>query len=658
MEKKYNHLKSKINTVFEKTEENEARINALKYIQDKHFNSNVDSKKFQREYKKIKEKNIKKLEELLPRAIKQLEQNGCKVFLVSDKEDALKVLKSLLTGKIIVKSKLNTGKEIELTKNLKKWGYEVVETDLGDRIVQLANSSSTHPLIPGLHISKRKIANLFNADEDISTKELANIAGKQLRELILQAEVGISGANAITAEEGFICLIENEGNQRLITSLPKKHIVITGIDKIVENGEEAIKVAKAASFFGLGVISGNYISFIMGPSRTGDIAFEIIEGMHGPSEVDVILLDNKRKFIASSEFKEINYCVNCGGCVNYCPVYEAIGGLFGSGGGGKRLIFNGISKNLEYAFDYGLNFCTECGHCVIHCPGEIDIPDLIMKMRKTAVKQGLIIPKHKEIANSIKTNNNPFNEKKPRNHWLKGNNIQIDKESKTLFFVGCMSSYRTHDQAISAAKIMNELNINFDYLEEEELCCSGFLKRIGFIDEFNENKQRLEEILKKYDQIITICPGCYSAFREFYSDFLEKNNIKLKHLIELIDSKKLKVKTQEIITTYHDPCHISRKFGLTEPPRKILTKISSFKEMALSKENSKCCGAGAGCLSAFPELSERIATSRIEEASNLDCDYLITTCPFCEYNLKKGQKGNIKKIKVISLQKLLDELSS
>ncbi|NVM03565.1 MAG: lactate utilization protein, partial [Candidatus Helarchaeota archaeon] len=322
MEKKYHHLKSKINAAFEKTEENEARTNALKYIRDKHFNSNIDSKKLQREYKKIKEKNIKNLENLLSRTIKQLEQNGCKVYFATNKEEALKILRPLLEGEIVVKSKLNTGKEIELTENLEKWGYEVVETDLGDRIVQLAKSTSTHPLIPSLHIPKKKVIELFKAREDISTKELANIAGKQLRNLILKAKVGISGANAITAEEGFICLIENEGNQRLVTSLPKKHIVITGIDKIVENGEEAIKVAKAAAYYGMGVVSGNYISFIMGPSRTGDIAFEIVEGMHGPSEVHVILLDNRRKFIASSEFKEIDYCVNCGGCVNYCPVYE------------------------------------------------------------------------------------------------------------------------------------------------------------------------------------------------------------------------------------------------------------------------------------------------------------------------------------------------
>ncbi|MFX0133410.1 MAG: (Fe-S)-binding protein, partial [Candidatus Hodarchaeota archaeon] len=229
-------------------------------------------------------------------------------------------------------------------------------------------------------------------------------------------------------------------------------------------------------------------------------------------------------------------------------------------------------------------------------------------------------------------------------------------DSKTLLFIGCMSSYRVKEQAISAAKILNQLGIKFDYLGEQELCCSGFLKRIGFIDEFKVNKQKLEEKLKKYNQIITICPGCYSAFREFYADFFEKNNIEIKHLVELLDLKKLKVEKQELKTTYHDPCHIGRQYNLFDPPRKILAEISSYKEMLLSKENSICCGAGGGCLSAFPELSEKIAASRVEDASNLDCDFLVTTCPFCEYNLKKGLKNNTKKLKVISIQKLLNEI--
>ncbi|MFX1450194.1 MAG: heterodisulfide reductase-related iron-sulfur binding cluster, partial [Promethearchaeota archaeon] len=148
----------------------------------------------------------------------------------------------------------------------------------------------------------------------------------------------------------------------------------------------------------------------------------------------------------------------------------------------------------------------------------------------------------------------------------------------------------------------------------------------------------------------------YSAFREFYNDFFIKNDIKLKHLVELVDLKKLKLKKEDMSTTYHDPCHISRKFGLFEPPREILKEISSFKELPFSKENTKCCGAGGGCLSAFPELSEKIAASRIDDASNLDCDYLITTCPFCEYNLKRGQEDTTKKLKVISIQKLLNEI--
>jgi len=639
---------------FQKKDENQARINALTYIQNKHLNSNIDSKELQEIFRGIKEKCILNLEFLVKKAKKQLENNGCKVYLTSNKEEALEIIKPLLEGKIIVKTKSNTAKEVELTQNLKKWGYEVIETDLGDRIVQLAESKSTHPLIPSLHIPKKKIIKLFNANDEISNKDLANIAGKELKEKIMQAKVGITGANAITAEEGFICLVENEGNQRLVTSIPKKHIVIAGIDKIVENGEQAIKIAKAAAYFGLGVISANYISFIMGPSRTGDIAFEIIEGMHGPSEVHVILLDNKRSEIIKrgKDFKEILYCVNCGGCVNYCPVYEAVGGIFGNAGGGRKIIFDGLIKDLEYAFDSGMSLCTECGNCIIRCPGEIDIPALIIKMREIAHKQNLNLPNHEEIANSIIKNKNPFNKTRARTNWLSGEELKIDKTSKNLFFIGCMSSFRTENQALYAAKILNDLDIKFDYLGDDEICCSGFLKRIGFKEEFNEMKQKLENKIKQYNQIITICPGCYSTFRDFYGDFFEKNNIKLNHIVDLIELEKLNYYKRNAATTYHDPCHLGREFGIFEPPRRILKAISNYKEMIFSKENSNCCGAGGGCLSAFPELSEKIASARIDEANKINCEYLITTCPFCEYNLKNANKTAIT---VVSIQEFLNK---
>ncbi|MHA1385813.1 MAG: LUD domain-containing protein [Candidatus Helarchaeota archaeon] len=587
--------------------------------------------------------------------MKQLENNGCHVYLALNKEEALKILKSLLEGKIIVKTKTNTGKEINLTQNLENWGYEVVETDLGDRIVQLAKSKSTHPLIPGLHISKNKIIKLFNADKNISTKDLANIAGSQIRKKILDAKVGITGANAITAEEGFICLVENEGNQRLVTSIPKKHIVIAGIDKIVENAEQAIMVAKAAAYFGLGILSGNYVSFIMGPSRTADIAFEIVEGMHGPSEVHVILLDNHRREIANNKegFHELLFCVNCGGCLNYCPVYKSVGEIFGNAGGGRHLLFNSFTNDITYAFDFGMNFCTMCGSCVIKCPGEINVPDLMLKLRKKAQEKHLAIPKHKEIAKNIKENFNPFIESRPRDHWLKNLKIDIIKDSSTLLYIGCMSSYRTIDQATNAVKILNKLKIKFDYLGENEPCCSGILKRIGLVDEFNEMRTKLQNKLNKYDEIITICPGCYSTFREFYKDFFDKYNIKLKHIVELIDINKLNINKTKIITTYHDPCHLGRRFGIYNPPRNILNKISTYKEMKFSKDFSNCCGAGGGCMSSFPELAENIASSRIEEVMELNCEYIITTCPFCEYNLRKGNKT---KIKVESIQKFLDIL--
>ncbi|MBD3226935.1 MAG: hypothetical protein GF329_02005 [Candidatus Lokiarchaeota archaeon] len=665
---KYDELQNRVNKELQKEKDKEVRKNALNIIRERHedLSEIIDKEKLKKEYKQIKKYCLNNLERLKKKAFKNLRENECKIYEVSSK-DALNLISQIMEGNHLVKSKTNVSKELNLVEELNNEGIDVIETDLGDRLVQLAGIYPAHPVLPSLCISNEEAYELLTGkhlppESEISIDETVKIARSGLREKILEASVALTGANVITADEGFIGLIENEGNQRLITSLAKKHIIITSIDKIVRDAQDAITIMKTASFFGLGIKTAGYFSFISGPSKTGDIESTISYGMHGPEEVHVIFINNNRSEILNSEFKDILMCCSCGNCVNYCPIFEQIGGNTFGGlmPGGRGVLFTLFAKGEETAFTKGINLCATCGACTEACPGDIDIAKLIMKARKKISRNQLIIPRHREILESINKFNNPFNEQQTqRINWI-NNHEEIEtfsnKNSETLLFIGCMSSFRTKNQAMSTFKLLKLLNIDFDYLGSKEPCCGGILYRLGYKEEFKDKIIENTKILNNYKRIILLCPGCYSTFKKFYSGGLE--GVEIKHIIELLpeDSQLNSLKTKKVIT-YHDPCHLTRELEVINPPRITLNKIADFKEMKFNGINSRCCGAGGGVMSAFPKLSQATAATRIDDTKSIkNLEYILTSCPFCEKNLKRGKDSVDSDIKIMSIQEFIINL--
>jgi len=643
-------LRQKLTDALGDVEVTEARNNALRVIRGKHATSNIDADRLKQDFQEVKKRCIDKLDVLVPKAVAHLEANGCHVHLVRGEEDLIRELLDILSevdgSNIIVKSKINTGKEVHLVENLETNGYEVIETDLGDRIVQLLDSKASHPLLPALQVPKQRVAKLFGLDEpgrEYTTKEIVDVASHSLRELIVQARAGLSGANAICAEEGLICLCENEGNQRLITSLPKLHVVIAGMDKVVETAVDAVKVVRAAAYFGLGAVTAGYISFIMGPSRTGDIAFEVTEGMHGPEYVHVFLIDNRRDEILASPFKEILECVSCGGCVNYCPVYQSVGGIYGDGGGGRRVIFTGLTDTLDHAFLSGANFCTGCGACVQHCPAGIDVPALMPLFREKMVAEGIALDSHVAIARNIGEFNNPFGETTPKDGWIpEGESIHSTPGASNLFFVGCMGSYRMPQEAVDTAELLDYLGLEYAYLSANEPCCGGVLRRAGFEEQFQANKAKVEEMLASYQEIWVLCPGCYSTFVDYYGEFLAEHGIRVRHVVEILAEHAYQFPAGTDIVTYHDPCHIARTHNIVDAPRELLGHVSELREMLYHGATTQCCGAGGGCLSGFSDLAADVAASRVKDAVATGAQWLLTVCPFCEFNLARCESEAIK----------------
>jgi len=373
----------------------------------------MDEEALKRDLRRIKEYSIKNLSTLKAKAIENLKKQGVQVFEAKDSKEAKEILLKLIPeGEIIVKSKSNVINEIGI-ENLEKRN-EIIETDCGDFLVQISEESSVHPVTPALHLTVDRIVRViekkFGVELEEKPEEIVKWVRSYLRERISKAKIGLTGANVISVDGG-IFIVENEGNISLVSKLPEKHIIVASIDKIVHTIQDAITICKALAIYGIGASLPTYINVISSPSKTADIQKQIVYGAHGPKEVYLILLDNGRSKIIEEGLEEILYCINCGACLYFCPVYRQIFDNYGYkyfGGRGVSLI--SFIFGIEKAFERGLFYCTTCSACKEQCPLSIDIPSLIRKVREIAVKNNLTTKTNFEMIENLESVGNPFGE--------------------------------------------------------------------------------------------------------------------------------------------------------------------------------------------------------------------------------------------------------
>ncbi len=363
---------------------------------------------------KIRQKAFDNFEEDIKIAKENLKQNGFNVYEASDTEKAQEILKDILKDtERIVKTKTNTGREIEIEKVLQD--HNCSETDLGDFINELLRESDMHYVLPALHIApekiKEKIKEVYGDEIVANPEELTHYLCKKIREKILMADVGITGANFFT-QSGQVILLENEGNISLVSRLPKKHIIICGIDKLTKTIEDATQLCQTAAIFGTGQKITQYISIISGPSKTADIQNKLVQGAQGAEEVSIILIDNGRREMLEEGFGDLWRCINCGACINFCPIYHQLGKEYGGSEyiGSKGIIksaFNG-KKSLEKAKKNGSYKCTFCDSCYKNCPMSINLPKAVRNIRKRQNENNLQTEQNKQMLEKIKKEGNPF----------------------------------------------------------------------------------------------------------------------------------------------------------------------------------------------------------------------------------------------------------
>lgn len=346
--------------------------------------------------REIKKHTIENLDSYLLQLEESINMAGGKVHWAADAEEATDIITKIAVDnnvKTVVKSKSMATEEIELNEAFGKAGIESVETDLGEYILQLAEEPPSHIIAPAIHKTKNDISELFALKFNIPRQEepeiLAGIARKKLRNRFLESDMGVSGVNFAAADTGTIVLVENEGNARLSTTVPKIHVALMGIEKIVpEFGQLSIFLSLLARS-ATGQKSSTYVSFITGPKRRNED--------DGPEQFHLVLLDNGRTgIIANERTRESLYCLRCGACLNICPVYRQVGGhSYGSvysGPIGAVITpqLTGLRRAHELPYASSL-----CGACKDVCPVKIDFPRVLLELRKN-------IKNHSELQNTVK----------------------------------------------------------------------------------------------------------------------------------------------------------------------------------------------------------------------------------------------------------------
>ena len=340
--------------------------------------------------KNVKHKAIEHLDTYLEQFEKNITARGAKVIWANDSQDALDAIGKICKEKnckTLVKSKSMVTEEIHLNKYLEDNGIESVETDLGEYIQQLDGEAPYHIVTPAMHKSKEDVARLFaeklGVPGGLSPEELTQVARRNLRKKYVDAEVGVTGANFILADIGGISVTENEGNGRLSCGIPKTHIVVVGIEKVLPSINDLALFLPLLSTFGTGQKITVYNTIISGPRQTNET--------DGPEDMYVILLDNGRtNLLANPTSREALYCIRCGACLNACPVYKNIGGH------AYETTYSGPIGSVITPYLSGMdeykhlsNASSLCGNCTEVCPVRINLHELLLDNRHEAVKQGI-----------------------------------------------------------------------------------------------------------------------------------------------------------------------------------------------------------------------------------------------------------------------------
>jgi L-lactate dehydrogenase complex protein LldF len=343
---------------------------------------------------------IANLDSHLDRFAREATARGCTVHWAETAADARRIITGVARERgirLAVKWKSMATEEVELNEALEHAGIRVVETDLGEFVVQLGNDRPSHIITPIIHLSRQDVAALFREKLGAAPADVADIpamtalARRVLRAEFLQAGMGISGVNLAVAETGSLCVVTNEGNGRLTTTLPRVHVALLGLERIVPTAADLAAVLTVLARSATGQASSVYTNVMTGPRRRGGGPGAPQAGdPDGPDELHIVILDNGRSRLLGTALAEILYCVRCGACLNVCPVYRLVGG-HAYGGVYPGPVGSVVMPGLHGAGNWSelAHASSLCGACRDVCPVRIDLPHLLLAVRREAAAKQL-----------------------------------------------------------------------------------------------------------------------------------------------------------------------------------------------------------------------------------------------------------------------------
>lgn len=685
-----------------------ARAKAYENVED------VDA--LREEFRQLKIRTVNNIEAVADQFEASVTKRGGKVFRAKDGDAVKQYLIDLCkkaSVKRIVKSKSMASEEIHLNHALEEAGLHVKETDLGEWIISLAGHKPSHMVMPAIHLNKEQIAEYFTKElqQEIPTDIpfMVQAARTALRTEFLQADMGISGANFGIAENGAIGLVTNEGNARLVTTLPRVHVVLIGYEKLIPTIQDAAPILRMLPRNATGQRMTSYMTM-----TTGQVPVMVKQDgkwIEQPKELHVILLDNGRLRAAKDpKFKEIYNCVRCASCLNVCPVYTLVGGhVYGHiYAGGIGAILTAFLHSMG-DFEKINELCIGCRKCVSICPGKMNIPGLIEELRAESVKENGLPFGVKAVVENVLANRKvfhtllrlasigqkPFQSGKLIRHlplflagMAKDRSLpavadvpfrdRVHKitrkiahpKKRVAFFSGCNIDFIFPETGESVYKVLHDLNMEVVFPEDQSCCGKPVLgmgdrqtaKRIAM-----KNIEAFEQT--NADVYLAACPTCTETWHETYIELfqddpewksrVEKVAHKFREFSQFVaeeykKSGRLNKANSGVKVTYHDSCHMKRGLNIYEEPRQLLEAAGGYDFVEM-KDCDKCCGMAGAFGVKYTELSMPILKQKIQNIKDSGAEVIAVGCPACMMQIQGGLDKQLPSVKIKHVAEILAE---
>jgi len=658
-------------------------MTALRTMRERGFQSH-DFAAGRDELKRRRQANLPRLPELLAQFRERLEAVGGEFHFATDAAQARRIIGDICRhagAGIVTKSKSMATEEIGLNRHLESLGMEVVETDLGEYMVQRLGQHPSHLLAPAIHLTVEDWAEELGVPPDRDA--IMAHARRTLREKFIDASVGISGANAAIAETGTVMIVTNEGNADLTITLPRVHIAVFGIDKVIASLDDAVALLRMLPRSATGQVMSAYVNWVTGPSRSSDIGFQPVMGAHGPREMHCVVLDNGRTdMLADPVFADALTCVRCGACSNACPAFMAVGGhQFGH-------IYSGPIGLVLTPFHHGLeaaelpnSLCTQCNACQEICPVDIPLPRQILEhrrkgKRKTLAKRALLevwsrpglaqagMRMAAPVSRALGVGPMPLAPRPYRSRAQPGG-----EGSPVTVFASCLVDRMLPEAGVALERILRAAGHRVEF-PPAQWCCGLISSNAG---DFARGARLFEQLAGAFSStegpIVTPSASCFGAVT---IDSLEWDGaggslaaIRLRErvrdstrfVLELLEARPALVRPagpgERLRVAYHDSCQSKRQLGLVAEPRGVLG-LAGYEVVDLP-DIANCCGFGGTFSLDWPEVADRMAQWKLDAVARTGCAVVASDNPGCLAHIKAAAARRGLDLRVAHVLELVSE---